>query len=465
MGSFSAYLIGGVTGASPFGTKSNIAFAGTWAVGIVWSAGDRWYVKLVTTVGDVQLGYAVDASGQAILVGTNPTFGLTFGGRLYLANGTKFTFSDNGDPTGWYEQNPGAGFVSLLQNYGGQDSVTALAPYQGRLAVFLRNSIQIWKTDADPANFVLVQPLPNVGTAYGFSVQSLGDWDVLFLADSGVRSLRVRDSSLNATTTDIGSPVDKIIQTVLAAGNVGTPISVVEPTTNRYWLYLKNTIYVLSYFADGQIRAWSTYKPTYDALTTQTPTNGVYSGLELTSIYKWTPGTGAVLTCGEAIIPAGYFYPTATTATVTGGTGTLALLSQVAFVPSKFIVYEGRVYARGNNGTNDLLLLYGGSYDTSIATVQSPFLSLRSPSTNKKAVGCDLAVSGSWALSLSMDQASGTSTFENVANLVAPTYDGGIVGLSTDGTHVAFKMVSSDTAATAAVLSNFNLIYNPGEIA
>ena len=97
-----------------------------------------------------------------------------------------------------------------------------------------------------------------------------------------------------------------------------------------------------------------------------------------------------------------------------------------------------------------------------MATVQSPYLSLKTPSTNKYANGIDLALAGSWIAHISMDQYSGT--FELVDTITRPTYDGGIVGLQTAGTHAAFKLVTPSTSATAAVLSSFTLIYNDGEL-
>lgn len=458
MGSYSHAVANGTDSTPGYGQKENIVFAQTWV------AGDTWFLDFVASNGSFSIGAATDSDGAVILVGSNPTNGLVLKERVYLAAGSKFLFSDNNDPTGWYQQNPGAGWISLLSQYGGQDSITALASYQGYVAAFLRNSIQIWFVDADPVNFSQKQVLSNIGTAYGFSVQSLGDWDVLFLADSGVRSLRVRDSSLNAVTTDIGSPIDSLTQTVMQAGNAGTPLSIVEPTNNRYWLYMNGTIYVLSYFTDSKIRAWSTYKPTTWGMTLIA---APYGALTIGLSYRWIPvGGGGVLTVGatDYAVDTTFVAAAAVVPVVKSGAGALYVYESITFVPSKFVVYAGKVYARVTatieGVVGDYLVSYGGGYDACVATMQSPFLSLKSPSTNKYAKGLDLAITGAWAVSVSMDQASGT--FETVGSMTGPTFDGGVVALQAAGTHMAFKLVSS--GATAALLSSFSLSFDMGEL-
>jgi hypothetical protein len=459
-----AHLLHGTNSIPSYGQFDNLIFGSTWA------AGDTWLIEFVASNGSFTVGRAVGADGTPILVGTKPTFGLTLGGRVYLANVARFNFCDNNDPTGWHKQNPGAGFISVLSQYGGQDAITSLASYQGMLAAFLSQSIQIWQTNADPSAFQLKQVLANVGTRYGFSVQSLGDWDVLFLADSGVRSLRVRDSSLNAVTTDIGSPIDSLIQGVLGTGVVGVPVSTIEPTTNRYWLFLKDTIYVLSLFSDAKIRAWSTYKPTVSVVGTTVNGALIDDSYSYTvkpgTAYKWTNPDGNPLV-GAAIYTDGETFVATSTPLLSDTVGVLTSVDQQPFTPLKFVIYNGMVYCRATAGLNvspiaDYLVSYGVGYDDCVATVKSPYLSLMSPSTNKYAKGIDLVTTGTWAISVSMDPVS--KTFEAVAQTDGPTFDGGVVPLQVAGTHAAFMLSTPVGRFEYALLSSFALVYDTGEL-
>src|SRR3546814_1116196 len=79
------------------------------------------------------------------------------------------------------------------------------------LAIFARRAIQIEYVDPDPALNQQLQVLNNIGTVAPHSVVSFGDSDVLFLSESGVRSLRARDSSNSASVSDVGTPVDQLI--------------------------------------------------------------------------------------------------------------------------------------------------------------------------------------------------------------------------------------------------------------
>ena len=474
----------GVDAVSAAGQKDTIAFVNAWA------AGDTWDVRFVTTAGAFNIGQAVDGQGKPVLVGTTPTFAYTLGARVWLANGTKFNFSDNNDPTGWYEQNTGAGFVYPLINGGGQDTVQAFCSYQGYLAVFLRNTIQIWAQNADPTLFQIRQVLNNIGTPYGLTVQGLGDWDVLFLADSGVRSLRVRDSSLNAFTNDIGSPIDGLIQEVIAADSIGTPIAVVDPSAVRYWLFLKDTIYVLSNFPEDQVKAWATYDPTFLGKGTQVvpPFSNMYDGAGGVSYlgtpggphpslipgqwYYWDPGVDPLVflpSGGPLLTKAGLFQAgnAAYQARATGGvpgnpiTCSLTIATQTAFVPSKYVIQDGQVICRATSGGSDYLVTYGGGYDNCVASIQSPYYSLQAPSTDKYAQGLDFALQGTWALSVSFDQAS--EVYEAVGPVTGASYDGGMVSVGAEGSHCSFKLVSSALESEECVLSSISFIFLTGD--
>jgi hypothetical protein len=206
---------------------------------------------------------------RATLPGYYDTAGapvLTLGNRIYAGYGRVLFFSALGDPTTWAPATsgkPGAGFIELGSNWGSDEKILALDVYQGNLAVFLRDTIQIWRPDPDPTKFQLLQVLPNIGTMAPRSVQAFSDADVFFLADSGLRSLRARDSSSNATTTDIGTPIDVLLRDLQAQKpeDARKARGLLEPVNGRYWLSIGDEIYVFSYFPGSKVSAWSRLLP------------------------------------------------------------------------------------------------------------------------------------------------------------------------------------------------------------
>src|SRR3546814_2231070 len=99
------------------------------------------------------------------------------------------------------------------------------------LAIFSRNSIQIWTMDPDPDLNVLTQRLQKTGTFAGKSALSYGALDVFYLHSSGVRSLRARDSSNAAYVNDVGIALDPEIRAymkTLTAAQREAAIAVME---------------------------------------------------------------------------------------------------------------------------------------------------------------------------------------------------------------------------------------------
>lgn len=206
---------------------------------------------------------------------------LTLAQKLYAGAGNTLFFSAVDDATIWTPGVPsaqGQGFKDLTNAASGSERLVSLASYQGRVAVFTRRSVQIHAVDPDPDNYRLLQTLLNLGTMAPRSVVNFGDSDVFFLADTGVRSLRARDSSNNASVSDIGTPVDDIVnEAVRNLPLLGREaVSVIEPVSGRYWLALGRTIFVFSYYPNGKVAAWSTYSLGFAPVAFATVGNRVY---------------------------------------------------------------------------------------------------------------------------------------------------------------------------------------------
>jgi hypothetical protein len=232
------------------------------------------------TAGSGSNGFVVSVGYQFGLTGSTPlnlfggaetpdtftpgAFVKTIGSKEYSTSGPNMHFSGVGEPTKWQTSTVGAGFIDMSSQASGSEVLTALSKYQNYVAVFAERITQIWYVDPDPALNKQVQVLNNTGTASPLSVAQFGDSDIFYLDESGVRSLRARDSSNAAATSDIGVPVDTVITEKLrslSALERTRVIGLIEPVDGRFWLIMKDVIYVFSFFSGAKVSAWTTYEP------------------------------------------------------------------------------------------------------------------------------------------------------------------------------------------------------------
>lgn len=225
----------------------------------------------------------------------------TIGSKEYSLSGSNMHFSGIKAPTQWTTESTGAGFVDMSSEASGSEQLTAIAKYLDRVAVFAERTIQIWYVDPDPTLNKQSQVLNNTGTRCPRSVTQFGDTDIFYTDTRGIRSLRARATTNSASTSDIGVAVDTLVGQALAAlttDELRDVIGVIEPRDGRFWLSLKDDIYVFSFFGDGKISAWTTYRPGF-AVQDMVPFRGrvylrsdndiyVYGGLESELVYDAT---------------------------------------------------------------------------------------------------------------------------------------------------------------------------------
>jgi len=218
--------------------------------------------------------------GATRVTNLKPVSALTYKTKAHVGASSSLFFSGVNQPTLWGQSGVGAGFINMSNNSGGNEVLTAVALYQGNVASFSRRTVQIWSIDTDPANNRQGQVLSNTGALGQKSVISVGDIDVFYLSDSGVRSIRARDSSNSAVVNDVGTPIDNLVLSDVA-GLTETQktncAAVIEPNDGRYWLAIGNKIYVYSYFPSSQVAAWSTYSPGHSFTEFTTKDGKVYA--------------------------------------------------------------------------------------------------------------------------------------------------------------------------------------------
>ena len=81
-----------------------------------------------------------------------------------------------------------AGYLNLQEVFPNGDNIVAISGHNGFLVIFGRNNIAIYENPIDTGSLRLVDVIYNVGCIARDSVQNIGT-DILFLSDSGVRSL------------------------------------------------------------------------------------------------------------------------------------------------------------------------------------------------------------------------------------------------------------------------------------
>ncbi|API60532.1 hypothetical protein BSL82_15615 [Tardibacter chloracetimidivorans] len=207
-------------------------------------------------------------SGSAVthIAGQKAAAALTIKSKVYTVSTSLLSFCAVDDPDDW--AGTGASFINMSNQSAGSETLTGLGRYQGYLAVFARRNTQIWFLDPDPAQNAQRQVLPNIGTLAHKSIVSFGDIDVFFLSDTGIRSLRARDSSNQAGVSDVGTPIDdEMIEYMrtLTDTEKTRACAIMDPIDGRYILGLGARQYVFSYYSASKISAWSRYDPGFTA--------------------------------------------------------------------------------------------------------------------------------------------------------------------------------------------------------
>lgn len=458
---------GGTYQVDPIGSRTKLRFVNTWV------AGDDWTAEVASTLtGPFTLG-----KGNI----TEQTFSCAgkLRERMFLGFSSTFAMSANNDVTGWEEQNPGASTITFLSQYGQQDDVRAFGVFEGKLVVFGRQSMQVWQVNADPKQFALLQTLDNSGTRAPLTVKSIGDLDVYYLEDSGIRSVKSKELVGNAYISDVGVAIDSLIISAQVGYDSSLACGIVDPNTKQYWVFLNGTIYALSNFPSSKIIAWSTFGAEYTSTVTIF-TGPNYSDPAGTASYNLTPGITYIWVKGanDTSFSDGVTTLTETGTLVAGpsaaGTGvgvpgavvTAVLYKVNTFTPQKFVVSNGQIFIRASDR---IVYRYGGSdnnsYDNVELTVELPWLDLGDASTKKQLTGIDAAFTGRWKLQTSTDPTQtsfntaidrGSNTSPNIVD--DSTFDKGRFAARGCGTHIKVKAISYTASRTK--LGKISIVYN-----
>jgi hypothetical protein len=309
----------------------------------------------------------------------------TIAQKMYSVSGPNMHFSGIKAPTKWTTDAVGAGFIDMSSESSGSEELTALARYQNFVAVFAARNVQIWYVDPDPELNRISQVLNNTGTDSPRSVTAFGDTDLFYLDESGLRSLRARDSSNAAATTDIGVPVDELISAkleTLTENERRQVVGLIEPKNGRFWLIMRDVAFVFSFFNGAKVSAWSTYDMSF-------------------------------IEDGET----------------------------TSFSVDEALVFNRRVHLRAG----DMIYVYGGLvgniHDDTVAEAWLPYLDADDPTRMKEFNGLDVVLRGLWEVAAAMDPQDET-TEDIVGTFDETTYNREKNPFNHQATHVSLRFRS-----------------------
>jgi len=225
-------------------------------VGGTFEAGDKFSIRLGSADTLEVFGYAGTPDPVA-------TIAKTFKSKMYTGSELLVDFSGVGRPDVWQRDHatvPGAGFIDPGSQDSGTVPVTGLEIYESLMAIFGKESIQLWTMSDDPSSNSFTQLLRNTGTVAPKSIKSFGSSDVFYDAQSGIRSLQARSGTSIGYAADVGSAIDEFVQEhkdTLTVEQREASCADIEPRNERYVLALGERNYVFSKFPNAEIAAWS----------------------------------------------------------------------------------------------------------------------------------------------------------------------------------------------------------------
>jgi len=157
-------------------------------------------------------------------------------GRIWCADTTTdkntITFSDLLTTHNW--TGGSSGTLNLLGVWpSGGDEIVALASHNNQLIIFGKKQTLIYTGATTPSSMTLYDTLDNIGCVARDSVQDTGD-DIVFLSDTGVRSLRRTIQEKSAPTRSLSKNVFNDIQSYMTAETLENVKSGYSPVDGIY---------------------------------------------------------------------------------------------------------------------------------------------------------------------------------------------------------------------------------------
>ena len=172
-------------------------------------------------------------------------------GRVWATkdDGTTIQYSGLLNETQWAVAS-GAGSIDTLTYWPrGKDYVTAMAVWEDKLIVFGQRNILVYDSPDVVSTLVLQDVIEGVGCVARDSVQPVGT-DIIFLSETGVRSLKKSLITTKAPLQDISNNVRDDLVGYVSAGTASKIRSVYNPIDGFYLLIIPSSTSPIIYCFD-----------------------------------------------------------------------------------------------------------------------------------------------------------------------------------------------------------------------
>ena len=211
-------------------------------------------------------------SEQSGYVATAPQANIVLSayGRLWAANTstnkTTVYFSDLTAGHVWTGGTAGSLDVSRVWGYG-SDEITGLASHNGYLFIFGKKQILVYQDASTPSTMSLSDTIIGTGCLARDSISNIGT-DVIFLSNTGVRSLLRTVSEKSLPFRDLSKNVRNDLMTAVASeSSDGSSVKAAFSERNAFYLLaLQNSKQVYCFDTRGQLEDGSSRVTTWDSI-------------------------------------------------------------------------------------------------------------------------------------------------------------------------------------------------------
>jgi len=273
---------GVITAANSFIAGQEVIFAttGTLPTGIV--AGTTYFVLAPTssnftisaTSGGAPINTTGAQSGTHTVTGRTPITDANnprsksvtkAASRVFAINGETVRYCKAGGPRDWTTSSD-AGFLPVGLQQDTKSSCTAVGTFQESLVVFFPEGAQIWNVATDPSANAISKRIYGVGCKAPLSLASFSN-DLMFLSPFGFRSMTVQVQTSRIDDTDVGVPIDSLVQLDIAITDAvsdkidtfGTWIH----QLGQYWSVMDmgtySKVWAYTYSRSSKLASWSEY--------------------------------------------------------------------------------------------------------------------------------------------------------------------------------------------------------------